>query len=67
MPGVTPEMVLWFLERVDRDIEFRGVKTLAYRLWHPRDHIHFERREKFGPGDTWHVVEAFQARPEKLT
>jgi hypothetical protein len=58
LPGVTPAMCLWYLERVDRQ---RGHTALAYRFWHPRDHIFFQRRGSFGPGDRWHIVEAFGA------
>ena len=66
MPGVTPAMCLWFLENVDREVEFRGHRALAYRFWHPRDHIYFKRLGRFGAGDTWHIVEAFGARREWL-
>jgi hypothetical protein len=38
-----------------------GHTALAYRFWHPRDHIFFQRRGSFGPGDRWHIVEAFGA------
>jgi hypothetical protein len=63
MLEVTPEMCLWFLENVDRQVSFRGHRALAYRFWHPRDHIHFKRQGKFGPGDRWHIVEAFGRDP----
>jgi hypothetical protein len=61
MPGVTPAMCLWYLENIDREVELRGCRAIAYRFWHPRDHIHFKRLGKFGVGDTWHIVEAFGA------
>src|SRR5579859_3042532 len=61
LAGVTTEMCLWFLENIDREVEFRGQRAIAYRFWHPRDHIYFKRLGKFGPGDTWHIVEAFGA------
>lgn len=63
IPGVTAAMVLWYLERVDQEVAWRGRRALAYRLWHPVDHIHFARRGAFGPGDEWHIVEAFGANP----
>src|SRR5579859_1471911 len=66
MPGVTPAMCLWFLENVDREVEFHGHRALAYRFWHPRDHIYFKRLGRFGVGDTWHIVEAFGGRREWL-
>ena len=61
LPGVTPAMCLWYLERVDRQLTWRGHTALAYRFWHPRDHIFFQRRGPFGPGDRWPIVEAFGA------
>jgi hypothetical protein len=66
MPGVTPAMCLWFLENVDREVEFQGQRAVAYRFWHPRDHIHFKRLGQFGVGDTWHIVEAFGGEPRWL-
>lgn len=66
LPGITPAMVLWYLERVDTMIAWEGREVLAYRLWHPRDHIYFKRKGKFGPGDRWHIVEAFGANPKFL-
>jgi len=59
LSGVTPPMCLWYLEQLDRRLSWRGRTVLAYRLWHPRDHISFTRQGSFGPGDRWHIVEAF--------
>ncbi len=61
LPGVTPAMCLWYLQYVDQTVRWRGHAALAYRLWHPRDHIFFRRLGQFGPGDRWHIVEAFGA------
>jgi hypothetical protein len=61
LPGVTPAMCLWYLEHVDRQLTWRGRTALAYRFWHPRDHIFFQRQGPFGPGGRWHIVEAFGA------
>ena len=66
LPGVTPEMMLWMLENMGREIEWRGQRCILYRCWHPLDHIHFEVLGPFGPGCRFHIVEAFQARPEFL-
>lgn len=71
LPGITPDLLLWWFGVIDRTVEFRGVRCLAYRLWHPRDHIHFEVRGRaadgsVGPGVEFHIVEAFGARPEFL-
>jgi hypothetical protein len=61
LPGVTPAMCLWYLERLDRTLTWENHTTLGYRLWHPRDHIFFARHGPFGPGSRWHIVEAFGA------
>ena len=42
-----------------RQLTWRGRTALAYRFWHPRDHIFFQRHGPFGPGGRWHIVEAF--------
>lgn len=63
LPGVTADMVLWYLERVDQDMIWRGRRALAYRFWHPVDHISFERLGEFGVGDRWHITEAFGGDP----
>src|SRR2546426_3025433 len=36
-------MMLWFLRHIDQHLEWRGMKVLTYRYWHPRDHIFFKR------------------------
>ncbi len=54
-------MCLWFLEHVDQEMTWRNNRALAYRFWHPRDHIHFKRMGGFGAGDRWHIVEAMGA------
>ena len=64
MPGVTRNMLRWWMEQVDRQIEWQGQQVLAYRLWHPLDHIHFEIRR--GAVRRFHIAEAFQAQPKNL-
>ncbi len=66
LPGVTPEMMLWMLANMGREIEWRGHRCLIYRCWHPIDHIAFAVLGPFGPGCRFHIVEAFQARHEYL-
>ena len=39
---------------------------LAYRYWHPTDHIFFKILGTPGPGCRFHIVEAFQANPKYL-
>lgn len=66
LPGVKPHMMLWFLKHIDQHLEWRGTKMLAYRYWHPTDHIFFEILGTPGPGCRFHIVEAFQANPKYL-
>jgi hypothetical protein len=62
--GVTPEMIVWYLQNMDRELEFRGQRMLAYLWWHPLDHVHFEvvRRRPdgtVGAGCRFHIQEVF--------
>ena len=66
LPGVKPHMMLWFLKHIDRHLEWRGMMMLAYRYWHPTDHIFFQILGTPGPGCRFHIVEAFQAKPKYL-
>ncbi|MBI3767951.1 MAG: hypothetical protein HY271_05565 [Deltaproteobacteria bacterium] len=59
LPGMTPAMMLWWLAQLEHPLEWNGRTVLAYRLWHPRDHIYFKVLGTFGPGCRFHVVEAF--------
>jgi hypothetical protein len=65
LPDITPKMLLWWIRNLDRQIEWDGSRFLAYRLWHPRDHIFhriFPRSDgDLGPGMKFHLVEAFGA------
>jgi len=66
LPGVKPHMMLWFLRHLDRYLAWRGMIMLAYRYWHPTDHIFFKILGTPGPGCRFHIVEAFQANPKYL-
>jgi hypothetical protein len=67
LPGVKPEMMVWFLHNIDRtDLRWRGYRLLAYRYWHPRDHVYFKILGQPGQGCRFHIVEAFQANPNYL-
>jgi len=64
LPGVTPEMIVWFLQNMDRELEFRGQRMLAYLWWHPLDHVHFEVLKRrpdgtVGAGCRFHIQELF--------
>lgn len=65
LPDITPQMLLWWIGNLDRQIEWNGTKYLAYRLWHPRDHIFHQIIPRadgtLGPGMQFHFVEAFGA------
>ena len=66
---LTREMFLWWMNHVDQQIEWNGRRVLAYRLWHPLDHIHFAMEGRrsdgtVGPGTRWHISEAFQRQPK---
>lgn len=63
LSGVTVPMILWFLEHLDQQMTWRGHTAIAYRFFHPEDHLHFKRLGRFGPGDRWHIVEAFEHNP----
>ena len=44
MPGISTEMLVWWFHHFDRMTnwngrDFSGPERLAYRVWHPRDHI----------------------------
>jgi hypothetical protein len=39
--GVTPEMLLWWFQNIEGDVEVEGVRYPRYRVWHPRDHVAF--------------------------
>ena len=44
MPGINTEMMVWWFHHIDRMTtwnghDFTGPARLAYRVWHPRDHL----------------------------
>lgn len=69
LPGVTREMLLWWMHHVDQRVEWDGQQVLAYRLWHPRDHIAFQilpGPAGIGPGCRFQIAEAFNGDPKYL-
>lgn len=69
--GVTPQMILWFLQNLSRPLELRGTTLQAYLWWHPFDHIRFELVRAspdgtVGAGSVFHLTEAFQRDPAWL-
>ncbi len=67
--GVTPEMLVWWFNHIDGDVEIGGAVLPRYRAWHPRDHValRYVRAStdgrRFGPGAQVHIVEFFGANP----
>ena len=37
--GVSPAMIIWFLNHMEDLVELGGKRVQRYRAWHPRDHI----------------------------
>ena len=63
LAGVTLEMLGWWFQTFDQEVEYRGQRLQAYLLWHPTDHIAVRVvRDASGgiaPGGTIHIQEAF--------
>jgi len=64
--GITREMLFWWMHHIGDQVEFEGHRVLAYRLWHPSDHIHWHCDGPIEPGCKFHIVEAFQAQRRYL-
>lgn len=70
LQGVTPEMLVWWFNNIDGEVEIEGRRYPRYRIWHPVDHISLTYVDragdgaKMGPGARLHIVEMFQARPD---
>jgi hypothetical protein len=58
--GVTREMLFWWMHHIGDQVEVEGQRVLAYRLWHPFDHVHWSCDGEVAPGCRFHIVEAFQ-------
>ena len=72
--GVTPDMLAWWFQHLEGDIQYQGKTLNRYRVWHPEDHVHvsYERRlpdGSVGPGAAIRIVELaspFPAFPENI-
>lgn len=69
LPGVTPEMVLWWFQNIGGTMEYDGRQLDNYLAWHPVDHIRWQlvRASRWGgaqEGARFRIVEAFGAKPE---
>lgn len=59
LPGVSRDLLYWWMHHIGDQVEWEGFRGLAYRLWHPRDHIHWSCDGPVRPGCRFHSVEAF--------
>ena len=60
--GVMPDMLAWWFQHLEGDIQYQGKTLNRYRVWHPEDHVHvsYERRlpdGSVGPGAAIRIVE----------
>ena len=67
--GVTPRMRHWWFTHLAGTMEVDGCEWPRYRVWHPRDHIHWALARPMhdgaaGPGAAFRIVEAFGRDPE---
>jgi hypothetical protein len=68
--GVTPEMLVWWLNNMIGEIDVGGREVPRYRAWHPIDHVAvaYVRKARdganMGPGSQVHIREFFQARAD---
>lgn len=66
--GVTPAMLVWWFNHIDKEMVVDGISYPRYLLWHPRDHIAYQvvRRApdgSVGAGARVRIVEAFGRNP----
>lgn len=66
--GVTPEMLVWWFQHIEGEMEIEGKSYPRYRVWHPLDHVGFRYAKStpgaIGPGAVFHIHEAFARNPE---
>ena len=71
LAGLTPEDLLWWFRSIGGTTTWGGETVTRYRAWHPLDHVGWQLARP-GPhgvaeeGARYHIVEAFQRRPEHL-
>lgn len=68
LEGVTPEMLVWWFQHLEGDVEIAGERVSRYRAWHPIDHIAFRYARRcsdgsIGPGAVFHIHERFANNP----
>jgi hypothetical protein len=67
--GVTPHMLEWWFRHIGGDMTFQGRVYPRYRVWHPKDHIHWALAQpgfdgEAGAGAVFRIVEAFGRNPK---
>ncbi len=60
LPGVTREMLFWWMHHMADAVEWEGHRVKAYRLWHPLDHIDWSCDGPVQAGSRFRIQEAFQ-------
>ena len=68
LPGLTPDMLLWWFSHIGGTVTYAGRVLPRYLAWHPVDHIHWELARPdahggTGEGARFRIVEAFGADP----
>jgi hypothetical protein len=70
LKGITPAMLHWWFSNIGGEMTYQGNKGYTrYRVWHPRDHIHWELARasangKAEAGAVFRIVEAFGRNPK---
>ncbi len=69
LKGITPPMLYWWFTNIAGEMDYQGKRYLRYRIWHPKDHLHWSLA-KPGPngkaeaGAVFRIVEAFGRDPD---
>lgn len=69
--GVTPQMLVWWFQHLEGEINVDGQRLSRYRVWHPRDHVAIEYARRnpdgsVGVGCVIHLTEMLGANPKFL-
>jgi len=70
LAGVTPEMLVWWFQNMNGDVEIGEQRISRYRAWHPRDHVELTYVKKadnganMGVGSKMRIQEYFGRNPE---
>ena len=48
LPGITPSMLLWWFQHIGDVIAYGEQELSAYLVWHPLDHIRWDRAQRRG-------------------